>query len=204
VDAEPESNLLPICPRCAYSLRGLPVEHRCPECGLAFDRRWRVFGGQLLPGPRDAGARLPIIGLAYAVFWSLVAAVLVWFAAPRGWTSWLLLTVVAAVTALMAWLVFTKPRKFVAVGPEGVVIYHGPTRTQRFPWTQLGRAEFNIARGGVIFLAAGKPLRLDRSTFFRSNYSEMDRCVQTLNSYPRPRETAASRNTPQQTPSAST
>ena len=40
-----EQGLLSTCPACKYALRGLSVEHRCPECGLAFDRRWRVFGG---------------------------------------------------------------------------------------------------------------------------------------------------------------
>ena len=37
--------LLATCPFCGYALEGLPVEHRCPECGNAIDRRWRVFGG---------------------------------------------------------------------------------------------------------------------------------------------------------------
>jgi hypothetical protein len=40
-----ENELLDECPRCGYSLRGLPVEHCCPEWGLTFDRRWTVFGG---------------------------------------------------------------------------------------------------------------------------------------------------------------
>ncbi|MCP4591218.1 MAG: hypothetical protein GY842_10760 [bacterium] len=29
---------LECCPRCGYALEGLPVEHRCPECGLAYDQ----------------------------------------------------------------------------------------------------------------------------------------------------------------------
>lgn len=27
------------CPFCGYSLEGLPVEHRCPECGRSVDLR---------------------------------------------------------------------------------------------------------------------------------------------------------------------
>ncbi|MBN2445456.1 MAG: hypothetical protein JXO22_01925, partial [Phycisphaerae bacterium] len=31
------------CPRCNYSLRGLPARHTCPECGLAYDEESRVW-----------------------------------------------------------------------------------------------------------------------------------------------------------------
>lgn len=31
------------CPRCQYSLRGLPTNHACPECGLAFDERCLLY-----------------------------------------------------------------------------------------------------------------------------------------------------------------
>ncbi len=31
------------CPRCAYSLDGLPTVHTCPECGLEYDRESSVF-----------------------------------------------------------------------------------------------------------------------------------------------------------------
>lgn len=31
------------CPRCAYSLRGLPAEHACPECGFTYDADSRIW-----------------------------------------------------------------------------------------------------------------------------------------------------------------
>ena len=31
------------CPICRYSLRGLPVEHKCPECGFEYDQETSVF-----------------------------------------------------------------------------------------------------------------------------------------------------------------
>ena len=37
-----------VCSHCGYALDGLPAQHRCPECGLAYDRRqlaalWRAW-----------------------------------------------------------------------------------------------------------------------------------------------------------------
>ncbi|MCG3136178.1 MAG: hypothetical protein HJJLKODD_00003 [Phycisphaerae bacterium] len=31
------------CPQCGYDLRGLPADHRCPECGLAYDHQTEIF-----------------------------------------------------------------------------------------------------------------------------------------------------------------
>lgn len=34
---------LTVCPACLYDLAGLPGEHRCPECGLEYDRSHAFF-----------------------------------------------------------------------------------------------------------------------------------------------------------------
>lgn len=34
------------CPICHYSLEGLPRDHQCPECGLKYDQRSRVWFGR--------------------------------------------------------------------------------------------------------------------------------------------------------------
>ncbi len=31
------------CPACDYDLRGLPIDHRCPECGFYFDNNTHVW-----------------------------------------------------------------------------------------------------------------------------------------------------------------
>jgi len=32
-----------LCPKCDYDLTSLPAVHQCPECGLAYDERTRVW-----------------------------------------------------------------------------------------------------------------------------------------------------------------
>ena len=36
-------NMLKSCVQCGYSLKGLPGNHACPECGLRFDERSQVW-----------------------------------------------------------------------------------------------------------------------------------------------------------------
>ncbi len=58
---------LRVCAFCGYGLAGLPVEHRCPECGRAFDEYSMVIR---LKRSRGLGATLAsALVLAVAVGW---------------------------------------------------------------------------------------------------------------------------------------
>ena len=46
------------CPRCHYSLRGLPESHRCPECGFPYGQETLVWG----EGNYDTGREQAIRG----------------------------------------------------------------------------------------------------------------------------------------------
>lgn len=35
--------MIPLCPVCGYSLRGLPEDHQCPECGLRYDAASEIY-----------------------------------------------------------------------------------------------------------------------------------------------------------------
>ncbi len=43
------SSSLTHCPVCRYDLRGLPREHRCPECGFCYDETTRVWRVPVVP-----------------------------------------------------------------------------------------------------------------------------------------------------------
>jgi len=90
------------CVRCGYSLRGLPANHACPECGLRFDERcasyrvtnprqlmvfWlMIFGGgwvalKHLPHVANLGgaSAWEMIGALAGVVWIVCVPIAVWF-----------------------------------------------------------------------------------------------------------------------------
>jgi predicted RNA-binding Zn-ribbon protein involved in translation (DUF1610 family) len=90
------------CVRCGYSLRGLPANHACPECGLRFDERcalyrvtnprqlmvfWlMIFGGgwvalKHLPHIANLGnaSAWDIVGALAGLVWIICVPIAVWF-----------------------------------------------------------------------------------------------------------------------------
>lgn len=109
-DAEGTAPVFASCPRCAYSLRGLPARHACPECGLRYDEQsglypaanpkaifvifLGIFGGgwstlRYLPHLGNlAGATVwQLLGLLCAMLWIpfvIVGAMVIWRRYRRG------------------------------------------------------------------------------------------------------------------------
>ena len=95
-DRTPPPRLL-MCPRCSYDIAGLPRQHRCPECGFAYDGKMFILEGWRVPDVRQAWARLVrnAVGMAIVLLlvrwtllvswirlgWIFVGAVLVYLAA---------------------------------------------------------------------------------------------------------------------------
>ena len=94
------------CVRCGYSLRHLPAEHACPECGLRFDRQCALYrvtnekqvlivwgaiflGGwinlkhlRFLSNLEGASAWEKFLAIV-ALVWVIVIAIGIWFFAKR-------------------------------------------------------------------------------------------------------------------------
>ena len=181
-----ETNLLAHCPRCPYALTGLPVEHRCPECGLQLDRRWQVYGGRLTP--RKSARRMRVLVLCAFVV-PIAGVLLVLVMALRlpqiRHFLWLELPVLFGLT-LGFFMLFSQPRRFVGAGPKGVTVYHKPGRIEHYTWDLVGRASYNVMRKAVVFHTPEREVRISGFYFFRGNVFESDRCVQGINAYPRP------------------
>ena len=132
--------LLKYCPFCSYSLEGLPVEHRCPECGGPFDRRWGVFGDFSRWHSLGIWRRLGII-VFLIVFGILLLNELhtalghhrMFSRAHLPWQTG------GLAMGIFTWFVFTRPPHFVAVGSTGVFVCSRRSRdAEHITWNRIG------------------------------------------------------------------
>lgn len=90
------------CPQYGYLLKGLPAEHVCPECGLAYDEQskvyddvgpkpllvvlvWFLFGGAAVLEAIDNSENLsPSWRIAIIVAWAAYGAIFAWLI----WRCW--------------------------------------------------------------------------------------------------------------------
>lgn len=128
------------CVRCGYSLRGLPANHRCPECGLRFDERCALYR---VTNPRQLLAFwLMILGGGWVSLKNLPH-----FANLAGASAWE--TVGALAGAL--WIVFVAAgiwffvRRYrrgfeVAITGDGLILRLPGFSEDLIPWRDIGGA----------------------------------------------------------------
>jgi hypothetical protein len=129
-------NRLPHCPMCRYSLQGLPSEHRCPECGLAFDAASRLWLDPFWPGwraflsdvfGRDASSRLRNL----AQYAGLFLAMWVMSSITCAWMGLVLLFIVARTSF------YDAQYRGIALVPDGVVVRKGRRDAKLYKWTEV-------------------------------------------------------------------
>lgn len=182
-----EADLMPACPTCGYLLRGLSVAHRCPECGLAFDRRWRLYGGRSKSRGPAAWLASGRIVLLIPFAWLVIAGLLIPFATMPRHLRLLSLLVVGGAAALHLYLALYRPRKFVALGPEGLVVCRGRNHLEIYAWPQVRKARNDMLRKCLTFDYADRVVRVKAFPFFAGDVLEIDRCASAINNYPRER-----------------
>lgn len=177
-----EANLLVECPFCGYALVGLPVLHRCPECGASVDRSWRLHGQAVDEAGRlwERRWRWGLRGILILLAPALLALIL--YGSDRSSELIFLAAVGCALVLAVVTSRLTGFRAFVAVGREGVVVVHSKHDREVYAWDQIGEAE-QIAGAEVLIPIGRKQVRLGGSFFTRS--PQVDAFVAEINQHPR-------------------
>jgi predicted RNA-binding Zn-ribbon protein involved in translation (DUF1610 family) len=161
-DAADESVLLQQCPFCDYTLRGLPVEHRCPECGEEIDRRSTVFGARFPWSSRTMRGRIANVTI-------LVAGVIILLNLVSNIRTnhWILISILCAILLAMTLVVSVlnevrKPAVFIAVGPIGVLLCNHRTKHRRlYEWSRVDDVSYR-GWGYLDLMIDGKWLTIGR------------------------------------------
>lgn len=171
----PQDPLLGECPFCDYLLEGLPVEYICPECGRAFDRRWRVFGHRRRWERLSRRQRTAAVGgLALALIYP-VSAFLRWSDVMH-WTSYVAIGI--ALINLTRWL-FAVPACFIIVGSNAVAFFdRGKMKLQWYPLDQVTEVEVDFWDRLVLWAGARDLYRIP----VRAGRTEAERCAAHINS----------------------
>lgn len=135
---ESQSRRLKRCPRCEYSLFGLPINYHCPECGFEYDEHSREWGrskdrvmGKILMTLGDSG---------WPVFYStmLCIALDVWM---PGLSRWFYLIIWSAgFGSIIYWVLRNHRLWFVTVSPEGVTYRIAMWNSQTIAWPDIVEA----------------------------------------------------------------
>lgn len=172
--------MLECCPRCGYSLYGLPANHACPECGLRYDDLSLLFRRR-----PDYRILLNLSGIAMGsvLVWQELSAII---RDGTGRTSWSGLFVIGYFVAIVflaqyIWRLFRRGR-LVAVLPEGLLFRWDRPAMEWVPWSNISRVVVGPGRLGVVIF-----LRRERTTrelwgVFRSR-DEAERLVAAADHY---------------------
>ena len=130
------------CPRCAYSLAGLPAEHRCPECGYDYDPYATVIiSPKIDVAQRRIGAGLIVLCL-----------VVIGGSSTRGrGADYLALFALANVLYGIYRIIRERgqPNIRLLVNRTGIEIHRKGTFERLIPWDTIRHARFGFLTGRV-------------------------------------------------------
>lgn len=150
--AEPR---LKTCPHCDYSLKGLPVEHYCPECGFKYDAATRVW---------TQDNRMRASGL---LVWLMISGFIAWSftrSVSPGSAPIELQYGVMAVFLLILFrsILLASRRPTVVTGPEGVTFRVGWSRGEFVPYELIEETDSILQSGrSFVYICLRDGTRID-------------------------------------------
>jgi hypothetical protein len=139
--------MITACPRCGYSLEGLPDEHACPECGLRYHRQ-----AVAVAQSRSTGWEVTIlVSFGLVIILNLIEG--------RQLFSVLMLGIATIVVAGILWR-REKPTNLILVSPYEISLHYADGRIESIPMADVATAKRSFVTGDVIIRKAdGSVLR---------------------------------------------
>ncbi len=164
------------CPHCKYSLEGLPDIHRCPECGLDYNKNCEVFQAsypflifRLILSCMVSFVLLniwPWISSDYRIFFVVVLGLL-WLKVL--WGSYHVVLDIR----------FPK----VVVTPNGLIVIKRYGELTQYSWNEIGNAKWNFRTRGITLLSPhGMILESFPRNYFRDSQC-LHRFVESVNGW---------------------
>ena len=129
------------CPNCRYSLQGLSLPHRCPECGLLCEQ-----GMQVVRNPR--AKRNVVAFIAWLAYFFLIMGGAVW--SRRALTTidvgWLVFMALILGTLLFS-LRHRHARAFLS--SDGLVLARSKGCLERYSWSSVESVTWSVIAGKV-------------------------------------------------------
>ncbi|MCP4591329.1 MAG: hypothetical protein GY842_11315 [bacterium] len=126
------------CPRCDYSLRGLPPNHACPECGLRYDQGCALYR---VTNPKAViGIWLCIFGGSWMNLRHLPT--LGAWASASAWEQFISITALLGLICMIifAWFLYRRYQRgmCVAVASDGLILRLLGFGDDLIPWSEIG------------------------------------------------------------------
>ena len=142
IDSDRSARGLDDCPACRYSLRGLPMRHRCPECGWEFDEHSHVWRAR----PRVLRV---VLAWSFLIWMGVphIGELLIYLGLPRVAEATLIFATLCLIAMVISGIHAYRQRPFIATGPAGASFRRGGRTIRVIPWNDLVRVTTRLPTG---------------------------------------------------------
>ena len=163
------------CPRCSYSLEGLPEHHVCPECGLAY------HGDMVFVKLRSDNSLWRFFPFAC---WAITSIV---FNAPlrqsnmRETFIWIWVLLIPVLIGILIYRSKTGRLGEFVFDQDGVKLSHAAKGGEYIPMTEIKRAKYSLWTGYLTLYGWDDLVLLSISQWELNGVKNAKNCVNQIN-----------------------